>query len=263
MISSMRNRLGVPGIIAIIALVFAMTGGAIAANGGGSNATTSAKAKKGPPGPKGPKGAKGDPGPQGPAGANGKDGSNGTNGEDGAPGAAGPAGKNGTAGAVGPEGSPWTAGGTLPSGSTETGVWGLGTVSAGAIVPNNPMLVPISFSIPLAAPLSSVGCPEASESPCQVHYIRANGKEFNEFSGQEVTSTKCLGTVAAPSAVAGNLCIYSSFEESVGNVFNAFVVAPSEPNFFASGADKSGAFLTLYPTAEGARAFGAWAVTAP
>jgi hypothetical protein len=103
MLSPLRNRFGIPGVISVIALVFAMLGGAYAASNSseGGKATASAKAKKGPRGPKGatgPVGPAGPAGPQGPAGANGKDGSsgadgkagtNGTNGAAGAPGAAG------------------------------------------------------------------------------------------------------------------------------------------------------------------------------
>ncbi|HVY78337.1 MAG TPA: hypothetical protein VG898_07515 [Solirubrobacterales bacterium] len=83
MFSTLRTRFGIPGVISVIALVFAMLGGAYAANNssGGGKATASkakkAKAKKGPRGPRGPKG---DIGAAGPAGAPGKDGTNGTNG---------------------------------------------------------------------------------------------------------------------------------------------------------------------------------------
>ena len=93
MFSALRNRFGVPGVISIIALVFAMIGGAYAANNSGgsdSGATASAKAKQGPRGPKGPKGAKGDTGATGAPGANGTPGAKG---DAGAPGAAGAAGQ--------------------------------------------------------------------------------------------------------------------------------------------------------------------------
>jgi hypothetical protein len=50
MFSTLRNRFGIPGVISVIALVFAMLGGAYAANNssGGGKATASAKVKKGP-----------------------------------------------------------------------------------------------------------------------------------------------------------------------------------------------------------------------
>ena len=48
MFSTLRNRFGIPGVISVIALVFAMFGGAYAASNssGGGKATASAKAKK-------------------------------------------------------------------------------------------------------------------------------------------------------------------------------------------------------------------------
>src|SRR5262245_60915 len=84
MLSPLRNRFGIPGVISVVALVFAMLGGAYAAsNNDNGKATASAKAKRGPKGPKGATGPTGPAGPQGPAGANGKDGSNGANGQEG------------------------------------------------------------------------------------------------------------------------------------------------------------------------------------
>jgi hypothetical protein len=91
MFSTLRMRFGIPGVISVIALVFAMFGGAYAASNssGGSKATASAKAKKGPRGPKGATGPAGPAGLQGPAGAKGDAGANGTNGSNGAAGADG------------------------------------------------------------------------------------------------------------------------------------------------------------------------------
>jgi len=88
---SLRNRFGIPGVISVIALVFAMLGGAYAASNssGGGKATASAKGKRGPRGPKGVAG------PAGPAGANG---TNGKDGEKGAPGEKGAKGDSGTNG---------------------------------------------------------------------------------------------------------------------------------------------------------------------
>jgi collagen triple helix repeat protein len=116
MFSAFRNRFGIPGVIAVFALVFAMFGGAYAASnsGGESGATASAKAKKGPRGPRGPKGPKGATGPAGPAGAQGPAGAAGAKGDKGDTGAAGAAGTPGAPGAAGksvevgtePEGGP-------------------------------------------------------------------------------------------------------------------------------------------------------------
>ncbi|HKB50891.1 MAG TPA: hypothetical protein VKC63_05620, partial [Solirubrobacterales bacterium] len=67
MLSPLRNRFGIPGVISVIALVFAMLGGAYAASDNGSGkATASAKAKAGPRGPRGKTGPAGPAGPAGP-----------------------------------------------------------------------------------------------------------------------------------------------------------------------------------------------------
>jgi hypothetical protein len=112
MLSPLRNRFGIPGVIAVIALVFAMLGGAYAAsnNGGGGKATASAKAKRGP---KGPKGATGPQGPQGPIGPQGPAGAKGDKGDPGATGAAGPAGTAGATGATGAAGPKGDPGGSI------------------------------------------------------------------------------------------------------------------------------------------------------
>ncbi len=93
MFSTLRNRFGIPGVISVIALVFALVGGAFAANNlGGSGKGATASAKKAAKGPRGPRGA------TGPAGAAGSAGPAGAKGDTGAPGAAGQAGAPGSAG---------------------------------------------------------------------------------------------------------------------------------------------------------------------
>ncbi len=245
MFSILKNRFGVPGVIAVIALVFAMIGGAYAANDNG-NATASAKAKKGPRGPRGPKGPKGDTGPAGPAGAagpagpaglkgaNGADGAKGDTGAKGSNGAAGAKGATGAAGATGatgPEGSPWTAGGTLPSGETETGVWQTspqaepGTVS-----------VQVSLPIPLETALAGGG---------------GEDNQFIFLAAGEGGTEKCPGTLQDPQAAPGSVCIYTLSESEA---------APLDVVF---GPTKSGASM-LYSISEvGGFATGSWAVTAP
>jgi hypothetical protein len=151
MFSILRDRFGVPGVIAVIALVFAMVGGAYAANGGnplagssgkGSSGLTTKQKKEVTTIAKSFQGT-GPAGPQGPAGANGKDGANGGNGTVGA------AGPQGPTGPAGPTGSPWPAGGTLPVGSTETGSWSTVTIEVGVGEFLGQAAVPLS--IPLAA----------------------------------------------------------------------------------------------------------------
>jgi hypothetical protein len=170
---SLRNRFGIPGVISVIALVFAMLGGAYAANNssGGGKATASKAGKRGPRGPKGATGPAGPAGPQGPAGANGKDGANGTNGSPGAPGAAGKsvsvseieAGElgceerggaevkqegagSGVEVCNGAEGSPWVAG-TAPPGTVLKGTWAIPQRNASG---TESIPVPLSSGVPIA-----------------------------------------------------------------------------------------------------------------
>lgn len=121
-----RKHFNATTIIAIVALVFAMTGGAFAVTSKGGPSPVASVAKKskvkvlrGPRGPKGdsgPAGAAGPAGPVGPAGAagaKGEKGERGEKGEKGEAGAAGPAGQNGQTG--------FTS--VLPKEETETGGW--------------------------------------------------------------------------------------------------------------------------------------------
>jgi hypothetical protein len=159
-----KRRLSANGpglIVAVIAMVIALAGGAFAASGGltpKQKKQVEAIAKKfagkpGPAGAAGAIGAKGDAGSQGKEGPPGKEGLGGKPGKDGTSVALReiPAeelecdelggvevrlatqvvgegnevcnGKEGKEGKEGPEGKPWTAGGLLPPGATETGSW--------------------------------------------------------------------------------------------------------------------------------------------
>jgi hypothetical protein len=239
MFRSVRKRLTYANVAMTLALVLAMTGGAYAA---GRFVITSTKQIKpsvlaqlkgraGAAGATGVAGVAGVAGPQGPAGANGKDG------------AQGPEGKQGQEGKEGKEGPAGTTGftKTLPPGRTETGTWILTGVPPGA-----PAITytAISFPIPLAGPLG------ASE----VHFIKEN----------ETAPAGCTGgTVSQPTAEAGNLCIYTTFEEKTTNSKGTI----TDPAKLELGASANGALLTigLSGTAEKeqALAVGTWAVTAP
>jgi Collagen triple helix repeat (20 copies) len=91
-------------ILSVMALVFALMGGAYAASHAQQKKTV---VKRGPRGPKGATGPAGLAGPQGPAGANGKNGTNGTNGTKGEQGGPGADGTNGEPGES-PVGAPFT-----------------------------------------------------------------------------------------------------------------------------------------------------------
>ncbi len=114
MFQRVRKHINPASTIAFVALVFAITGGAFAATGGGSppHATmtatavnSKAKAKTGPRGPAGPKGAAGATGPAGPTGPTGSAGAAGAKGENGSQGGPGSQGEKGEPGPKGPKGT--------------------------------------------------------------------------------------------------------------------------------------------------------------
>ncbi len=163
-VRAIREPFGTAGlIVAIVALVFAMLGGAYAATAGSSHKKKTKVVK----GPRGPRGLTGPEGPPGPAGADGKNGSAGAPGKNGTSvtSEAEPKGANCAEGGTkiiggsttyacnGKEGSPWTAGGTLPKEQAEHGTWSV----SGLFEEEQTYYMPISFPIPLAAPLEETG----------------------------------------------------------------------------------------------------------
>src|ERR1700752_388349 len=109
MFSVLRRRMSYANVVATLALVFAMTGGAYAASKFLITSTKQIKPSvlaqlKGKNGKDGAPGAQGPGGPQGPAGPAGPSGKDGTPGAEGAPGPAGPEGAAGAAGRAGPGG---------------------------------------------------------------------------------------------------------------------------------------------------------------
>lgn len=249
-VRAIREPFGTAGlIVAVVALVFAMLGGAYAATNSGGKATASAKAK---PGPRGKTGKTGPAGPAGAAGPAGPAGPKGTNGEPGAPGEPGKEGKEGALG---------TAGTTLPPGATETGTW---TTPTRIEKEYTAVLSPISFTVPLAAPLSGSHVFDVSVAEQQ----RTNG---------DTPPAACQGTVTEPTATAGNLCVYEGF--STGPEVEVepgvevkippqvrYIDTPTHGTPGELGADTSGAFLLIEyqgpdtPTVP-ATLVGTWAVT--
>ncbi len=281
MLSPLRNRFGIPGVISVIALVFAMFGGAYAATNSsdGAKATASAKGK---PGPRGKPGKPGPAGPQGPAGPAGPQGPAGAKGDKGDAGSAGAAGKNAeaisfigskTIGSVtctegglevksasattlvcnGKKGTNGTNGvsgftATLPSEQTETGAYlvsaeeGKGTQFAGLVS------TAISFPIPLS---------EVIEADHMV-FVAQSAAVPSECENTEHPEA---ASAENPEATPGYLCIFESLKSTLS--------AP--PGEFANklngggGASVSGFILSMELTAATPFAFsvGAWAVTAP
>jgi hypothetical protein len=252
MLSRIHDRLGTAGlIVAVVALVVALAGTAIAA--AGLNSTQKKEVKKiakkfaGKPGATGAAGPAGAPGPKGDTGAAGKDG---TPGAVGTPGAAGKSviteevlagetdcnelggSKFHTQGSVS---NTFACNGktgftkTLPVGETETGAWSFFSNSTGQFE-----VLPLSFSIPLlVAPETTV---------------------YNEPN----TVGKCPGTVTEPKAAPGKLCVYVE-----GNIFDA----TTEPEGISRTTAftkrwVSGGTLTLQTHGVNKVVFGTFAVTA-
>jgi hypothetical protein len=206
-------------VIAGLALVFAMTGGAYAAKKYLITSTKQIspsvlKALQGKAGPAGPAGAvgagtpgaQGPAGPAGPAGAKGETGAPGAKGENGAPGAKGEkgtAGEKGLTGEKGKEGSPWTAGGILPHAATETGVYGVPTIASESsfgygTMNENQVSAPlqVSFSIPV------------SPAPTFVFVPGVGSGEVEGAFGSD-SADGCPGVVAGvPKASPGMFCVY-------------------------------------------------------
>ena len=187
MMRVIRRNLTPPTALAVVALVFAMGGGAIAAK---HSATAEAsKSKRGHRGPRGKRGPKGLAGLQGPKG---------DTGDTGERGAGGPQGPKGDTG------DPWTAGGFLPSGATIGGTWfaGIGPEIAAGIGPG---AVSISFGLPLK------GLPT----------IKIVKKEQEGIEH----ATECPGSVVFPKAAKGYLCLYTA-EEAAGMTLQSATPSP-------------------------------------
>jgi hypothetical protein len=281
MFSALRKRihLSPTTVIATLALVFAMTGGAYAAKKYLITSTKQIspsvlKSLQGKAGPVGANGAQGPAGPQGPAGAAGAKGENGTNGSNGAEGKKGENGTNGTPGTPGKSvklinetptscgaggytyevegssapnevcnGESASGGGlpdTLPVGKTETGTWSIEVkLAAGEETIYH---APYSFSIPLA---SALGGSEVEVLPFGT------------------TSANCAGTVENPQAAAGHMCVYVS-QGNDGHVLGGFVFQ-AETNS-AEGASTAGGEMQMYVKDESVNPEegfdrGTWAVT--
>ncbi|HWM54166.1 MAG TPA: hypothetical protein VNO20_02085 [Solirubrobacterales bacterium] len=237
MFSMMRQRFSVAGLIATLALVFAISGGAWAAN---KYLITSTKQIK----PSVLKALKGKAGPQGPQGPQGPPGPGGQNGANGAAGATGPTGATGFSGFVE----------SLPSGKSLTGVWG--TSGGRAEISEEPVddysMVPITFAFPLA---SAPTIYYDMQTPPLPVMVTPSGEVLPLPGGTEAFEEECPGTAAEPKATAGSLCVYPVVEKEAQFNF-------TDPEV-AEGAEKFGAVLPFRIFGEKSYAKGSWAVMAP
>ena len=282
MFKALRKQITPATVLAFVALVFAVTGGAFAAtggSGGGSGARASAsvapaatvakakakvKTKAGPRGPAGPAGKAGTTGPAGPAGAQGAAGAQGlagAKGEAGGLGPQGPAGPKGETGATGAEGKTGYAE-TLPSGKSVSGMWsdtGFGKEDG----KDEEVVSSVSFPFRIEN--------EQGEGPV-AHFIKAPTLT-EAFKGEFPTPPQgCTGNFEHPGAANGNLCVFASFpEENVGQETGRLgEPIPgicnwrklSEPCNITT-ADPSGFGIVAYPEGEEViRLQGSWVATA-
>ena len=266
MFQALRKQITPATVLAFVALVFALTGGAFAASSHGgsspSKATAStgqggtitataakakAKTKAGPRGPAGPKGATGATGATGPAGTVGATGPAGPTGTAGT----GSEGKEGKEGKVGGEGKEGKSGftKTLPTGATETGEFAFaqdGPIEQG----HSELRTAISFPIPLAA-------------TAVPHFI---GQEEGEGEPKANLPSGCTGTSEKPVAEAGNLCIFAKFVQAAtfesfedGGTNSTSVTGLTGDTMFFEGEK-----VEPFPGGglETPQAIGTWAVTA-
>jgi hypothetical protein len=257
MFSTLRTRFGIPGVISVMALVFAMFGGAYAANNsasGGGKATASAKAKKGP---RGPKGAKGDTGPAGPQGPVGSAGAAGAKGDKGDTGAAGSNGSNGTQGEQGEPGEPGEPGPTgpegvcstencvLPSGATLKGTWTLPPTTTTAA--NENLYVAISSSIPIGTPVFAQSVAPGAADPNQIFGC---------------TGTAEHPTIEPTSSVPAGAALICVYEQEANNIKP---ISVSGTKLSESGGGAAVIFRSEGASGEKgpARGWGSWIVKAP
>jgi len=244
-----HDRFGTVGlVVAIVALVAAIGGTALAAGGLSSAEKKLIKKEVKKYAKAGPQGL------PGPAGTNGKDGAPGPKG---APGEAGP---QGPAGAPGPEGQAGvcTEENTecvLPSGATETGNWSYSTL--GGIEEEGFM----SISLPLQAE------PELDSDRIKFNGLAVeSAAERDAHGGEPWDTTHCPGTPADPEAMPGYLCVYASRVENLGEFERK---QPQFPWGNATADFNSGVILTWWTHesrfngAAPGYALGSWAYTAP
>ncbi len=239
MLSRTRKHLTPSTLIAFVALIFALTGGAYAATNTNSpsratptasaaKSKTTSKAKTGPRGPAGPAGKAGATGPAGPAGATGPAG---PTGPAGATGPQGPQGAKGETGTEGKAGAGVTNKTTVPSqntcseGGTEFIVEGKKTYACdGKEGAPGPQGSPWTAGGTLPAGSSEKGTwsaiytataanqPMASAISFEVPLKEEPEVHFIAFGEQPPAG--CSGTAEAPVAEPGNLCIFTITEKN-------------------------------------------------
>jgi hypothetical protein len=243
MLSRIRGSITYANVGVTVALIFALTGSAYAANkylitstkqikpsvlkaltgkagpaGGagpaGAQGPAGPAGAQGPAGPAGAQGAKGEngsgkEGPQGPAGPAGARGATGEKGEfagKGATGAPGVTGATGSAGDTGVTGAAGNGSGPLKSGETTTGLWS--AYLEGLTTSGREAVFSISFP-------RSLGTISTKSYYCNEEQTEEKtGECENGETGATETGTGCTGAIEEPTAPAGVLCVYTRLEGS-------------------------------------------------
>ena len=227
MFSKAHNKLGTAGLaVAIVALVFAMVGGAFAANKViikklsqiSPSVQKQLRGKTGPQGPVGPAGAQG---PKGDAGPKGDTGPAGSAGSAGSKGATGPTGPGGSAGPTGPTGPAET---NLPAEKTLKGLWQFQASDTDVAI--------VTVSFPLRV---------------------LPGPDFHYMKPGAAPTAECPGSSENPQAAPGYFCLYA----------HVLVNAAASP-ITLGAAPSLGYRAEWIVTDESKRTFGygSWAVTA-
>jgi hypothetical protein len=216
-------------IAATMALVFSMSGGALAAAHyiitSPGQIKPSVRKKLEHPGPKGPQGKEGAPG----------------QGKEGAPGKEGAVGKEGAPGNVGPPGKPGPTVEKLEPGQSEHGVWSFDGLGQEENATESKQHVPISFPIPMNEALDAE----------HVHFVNVG----------EAAPAGCTGgTPEKPIAEPGNACVYA-YELHGEDVHFSFF-RNLEIFAFTEGLGKSGGIIIFSEATYPSTGYGDWVVTA-
>ncbi|MGA9286638.1 MAG: hypothetical protein WBV85_14475 [Solirubrobacteraceae bacterium] len=238
MFRSVRSHMTYANVVATLAMVFAMTGGAYAAS---KYLITSRKQIK----PsvlaslKGKAGANGAPGATGPAGPTGPAGSAGSAGAKGEIGAVGPAGPTGPQGPEGKAGKSGQTGftETLPKGKTETGTIAWADPTSGVSFQSISFNIPLENSIPLS------------------HVIVFSGTTIPAHC-QGVAQVEVMENLTAEE---GYMCIW--LQKGRGESPATGTVYDPE-NIESASTGRYGAQLELTKLEEISTGWGVWAVTA-
>ncbi len=278
MFQVVRRHINATSVLAFVALVFALTGGAFAASSHGGGAGAKAAASRGARSPDGgpvsvaaKSKSKAKAGPRGPAGrrgATGATGATGTTGPAGPAGPAGPKGENGTAGAPGTNGTSVTgvesktAIGPCAKGGSEFTAAGGKTYAcngkegspwtAGGTLPEEKTetgMWSVDIGAANSGPNSFNYSPISFTIPLAAALPVANIKV--EPEGYTGTEAECPGTAEDAKAAIGFLCVYTLANETLPQ---AEGVEKTTPN---------GVLLEVISEQYGKPAYGSWAVTAP